>query len=424
MNKKNTKKIFICFRAAVSAWQSLKINRLRSLLTVSGIVIGIASLIIVFASGEGIRGLILGQLDSWGSDSVQIEYKVPSTVKDSADSAMTAALGNHEITLKLADGEAIAKQPNISAMYAALFGQSIVNTPLKAEIYSWWAVTASFLKIDSGKVAVGRFFTAEEDKSLAKVAVLGFEAKDKFFGSGDAVGQYLKIGKHNFKVIGVMEKRGSVMFMNMDELIFLPLETGQKLLAGVDHVSFVTAKMTNKDLGVVTADELTFLLRERHNITDPVKDDFVVHTMAEAKDMINTVLGGVTLLLAAIAAVSLLVGGVGIMNIMLISVTERTYEIGLRKAIGASRRDILIQFLLEALVLTGVGGIIGTILGALVSFLISIIAQAQGFDWPFVLKSSAWISAAGVSMAIGLIFGMYPALKASKLDPIEALRKE
>jgi len=140
--------------------------------------------------------------------------------------------------------------------------------------------------------------------------------------------------------------------------------------------------------------------------------------------MINTVLGGVTLLLAAIAAVSLLVGGVGIMNIMLISVTERTYEIGLRKAIGASRRDILIQFLLEALALTGVGGIIGTILGALVSFLISIIAQAQGFDWPFVLKSSAWISAAGVSMAIGLIFGMYPALKASKLDPIEALRKE
>jgi len=130
------------------------------------------------------------------------------------------------------------------------------------------------------------------------------------------------------------------------------------------------------------------------------------------------------LLLAAIAAVSLLVGGVGIMNIMLISVTERTYEIGLRKAIGASRRDILIQFLLEALVLTGVGGIIGTILGALVSFLISVIAQAQGFDWPFVLKTNAWISAAAVSMAIGLIFGMYPALKASKLDPIEALRKE
>jgi putative ABC transport system permease protein len=204
----------------------------------------------------------------------------------------------------------------------------------------------------------------------------------------------------------------------------LPLETGQKLLTGVNHVSFITAKMEDKELGELTADEVTFLLRERHNITDPVKDDFVVHTMAEAKDMINTVLGGVTLLLAAIAAVSLLVGGVGIMNIMLISVTERTYEIGLRKAIGASRRDILIQFLLEALVLTGVGGIIGTILGALVSFLISVIAQAQGFDWPFVLKSSAWISAAGVSMAIGLIFGMYPALKASKLDPIEALRKE
>ena len=400
---------------------SLWRNRLRSFLTIAGIVIGIMAVIIVFSAGEGLRGLIMAQVESWGSDFIEVETKVPSAAQASAENAMGQA---SITTLKNADGQAVAKAPNIKDVYSAVMGQAVVVTDQDSDITQLWGTTASFLNIDSGKVALGRFFTDEEDESLARVAVLGSEAKVKFFGDSDPLGKSLKIGRHNFKVIGVMASKGAIMYMNMDEFIYLPLTSLQKLIMGIDHISFVIAKLKNTDLTAATADDLKILMRERHNITEADKEDFAVTTMVDAIDTLNKILGGVSLLLIAIAAVSLIVGGVGIMNIMLVSVTERTSEIGLRKAVGASEKKIMLQFLWEAVFLTFLGGVVGIALGIGLSFVISLAAASQGFNWVFIIKPMSLVWAVGVSVLIGLSFGLYPAQKAAKMDPIEALRFE
>ena len=393
-------------------------------MTILGIVIGIMSVIVVFSAGDGIKGLVTNQIASWGSDTVEVEIKVPSTAQNSAANGSNQAQGVTVTTLKIDDMEAIKKQPNIVDAYAFMMGQGVISYRNESDIEGLWGVSASYLNIDSSKVDYGRWFTEDEDKSLDRVVVIGSDAKQKFFGDGDAIGQSIRINKSNFKVIGVMKKRGAYMFMNMDENIYLPVRTLQKVIMNVDHVQFIMAKLKDKSLGDVTAGDLTLLMRSRHEITDPKKDDFAVTTMAEAMKMVDTVLGGVTLLLVAIAAISLIVGGVGIMNIMFVSVTERTNEIGLRKAVGANPRSIMIQFLWEALILTFIGGLIGIIQGILVSYLVSVIAKSQGLDWAFVVKPIGLILAVGVSILIGLVFGIYPARRAARLDPIEALRYE
>ncbi len=403
------------------ALNSLRANKTRSFLTVLGIVIGITSVIIVFSAGEGLRGLVLSQVESWGSDFIEVEAKVPAAAQASAENA----IGQGGITtLKQADALAISKQPNIKEIYSAVMGQATVTTEQDSEITRLWGTTEGYLNIDSGKVAEGRFFTEEEDRSLARVAVLGAEAKNKFFGDSDALGKNIKIGRHNFKVIGVMEAKGAVMYMNLDELIYLPLSSLQKLIMGIDHLTFIVAQLQNTALTNQTAAEVKQLLAERHEISDPDKEDFAVTTMVDAIDNLNKILGGVTLLLIAIAAVSLLVGGVGIMNIMLVSVTERTNEIGLRKAIGASPTKILSQFLWEAIFLTFLGGLVGIVLGVGIAYLVSVAAVAQGFNWAFSVKPMSLVWAVGVSVLIGLSFGYWPAKKAAKMDPIEALRYE
>ncbi len=287
-----------------------------------------------------------------------------------------------------------------------------------------WGVSPSFIDIDTSEVEAGRFFTDEEDKSLAKVAVIGQSIKDDYFGEQNPLGKYLKIGKNNYKVIGVLEEKGMMMTMDMDDMVYLPLRTLQKLVMGIDHVMFVIGELIDQQIAQATADDLTLMMRDRHGITDPNKDDFAVTTMEEMMGIFDSIFDAVTLLLMAIVAVSLVVGGVGIMNIMFVSVTERTSEIGLRKAVGASSQSILAQFLWEAVVLTFSGGVIGIIVGVLFSLVTAIGAQSQGFDWPFIIKPMSLIIAVGVSVIIGLAFGLYPAQKAAKKDPIEALRFE
>jgi putative ABC transport system permease protein len=393
-------------------------------LTILGIVIGITSVIMVFLAGEGLKSFVMAELNSWGSDWVEVEIKVPSVSQHSTDNASGLTMGINITTLKDEDTEAIKKNSNIVDAYSAVMGQAVITTEMESDILQLWGTTASFLNIDSGKVAEGRFFTDEEDKGLTRVAVLGSEAKEKFFGDQETVGQLIKVGKYNFKVIGVMKKRGASTFMNLDEMVYLPLHSLQKLIMGIDHISFIFGKLKDKTQSEATVEEITSSMRSRHNITDPIKDDFAVTTMEQTMEMINTVLGGVSLLLIAIAAISLIVGGVGIMNIMFVSVKERTQEIGLRKAVGASPANILWQFLWEAIMLTFGGGVVGMFLGISLSFLIFIIAKSQGFNWVFVVKPLSLLISVGVSITIGLIFGLYPARKAAVLDPIEALRKE
>lgn len=408
------------------ALQSLKNNKIRTTLTIIGIIIGIAAVIIVMSAGEGLKGQIMGQLDSFGSNVVQIEIKVPSTSHASAENAMSQASGVQITTLNLDDAEAINKLSNISDYYAAIFDQEIISYQDQQKSVNIIGASPQFIEIDQSEIGQGRFYTEGEDNDHAKVVVLGYKVADKLFGNQEAIGSSVKIGKLKFKVIGVLAERGGGMGMDFDDMIYMPIQTLQKQVMGIDHVQWITARLRDTAKGDDTTEEIIQLMRERHDIenNDGTKDDFAVMTMADAKEMIGVIFNGITLLLIAIAGISLLVGGVGIMNIMYVSVSERTFEIGLRKAVGAKKYEILWQFLLEAVIITLIGGFLGILIGIIITYLISIAAGVLGFEWNFVLPFSSVVIAFGFCAAVGLIFGYYPARQAANLNPIEALRKE
>lgn len=409
------------FRVAL---MSLRRNKVRTLLTVLGIVIGIMAVITVMSAGDGLKAYVVGQVETFGTDLVEVEVKVPNTSQMSTSNMSGQAMGIQIATLKLEDAEAIKKLPNIKDNYSVLMGQEIASYKGTNKQTLLWGTTGSFINVDSTKVVAGRFFTEEEDKSLANVVVIGQTVKDKLFGLDDPINKSIKIGREKFTVIGVMDKRGSIAFFDMDNFIYLPAQTLQKKLMGVEYVSAIFNKVYNKDIADETVADINALLRQRHDIlgNNPDKDDFAVMSMAEAMDIYDTVFGAINLLLAAIAGISLLVGGIGIMNIMYVSVTERTYEIGLRKSVGATSHNILWQFLWEAIVITFFGALIGLVLGLGLSFLISVIATSQGIGWKFVISLNSIVLAIGVSFAIGLTFGVFPAQAAAKLEPVNALR--
>lgn len=403
---------------------ALKLNKARSLLTILGIVIGIAAVLVVMSAGRSIEDLVYSEMDSFGSDVIQTEVKVPSTKQASTDNALSMAQGVVITTLNLGDKEAIAKLPNIQSNYAAFIGQEVVHWENNVKSSMIMASSPEMVDIDSLEVAEGRFYTKEEDDSLVRVAVIGSKTKEKLFGESDAIGQNIKIRKINFKIIGVTKSSGGSIFFDRDQIVYIPIQTAQKLLWGVDYVNFITSKMLDVTKENDTVAEINYLLRDRHDISDPDKDDFAVLSMDDAKDLLNTVLGGVQLLLIALASISLLVGGVGIMNIMYVSVAERTFEIGLRKAVGAKYKDIMQQFLTEAVVVTLLGGLVGVILGIILNYLVYLIAGQKGFAWALSLPFSALFTSLSFAVVIGLIFGIFPAKTAARLEPIQALRKE
>jgi putative ABC transport system permease protein len=406
------------------ATKSLKSNKSRTILTVIGIVIGIAAVIIVMSAGEGLKGLVMGQLESFGSNLIQIEVKVPKTGKNSISNAMSQAQGVQITTLTMDDAQAIGKLPNIRTFYPMLIDQEIISYQEEQKSTNIIGTLPAYEEEGKTKIKSGRFFTADEDNELARVAILGKKLSDKLFGNQDPIGQQIKIGRTKFQVIGVMDEAGATMGFDFDQLAFIPVQTLQKIVMGVDYIQTITAFISDTSREAITADDIIYLLRVRHQIDSPDKEDFSVTTMTEARDMINTVFNGITLLLIAIAGISLLVGGVGIMNIMYVSVSERTFEIGLRKAVGAKERQILWQFLLEAVIITLAGGILGIAFGILASYLISFIAGLIGFTWHFILPPQSIIIAFGFCGAVGLIFGYFPASHAANLDPIAALRKD
>lgn len=408
------------------ALAALHRNRGRTILTILGVVIGIMAVVVVMSAGQAMKAYVMSALETFGTDYVEVEPKAPNAAKSSSDSATAVAEGVSLTALKKDDFAAITKLPNLGAAYAAVTGQAIVKANGDKKTTLLYGVTSQFPLVDSGQLWSGRFFTEEEDNSLARVAILGWGIKEKFFPDQDPVGQIIKIGSHNFRVIGVYAERGSAFFFSMDDLVILPLQTTQKIIMGIDHISFVIAKMVDLSREGETVDEVTRLLRERHDLNtgNPDKDDFAVYGAAEMQDMMSTIVGGITLLLVALAAISLVVGGVGIMNIMYVTVTERTAEIGLRKAVGATRREIMWQFLAEAVTVTILGGIFGVIFGLAVTWLISVGATSQGYNFPFIISWSGVGLAVGFSVVIGIIFGYYPAKRAASLDPIEALRWE
>lgn len=416
------RKFLIPIRLAI---RNLRVNKGRTVLTLIGVVIGITSVIVVMSSGEGVKSYVLGQFDSYGTDTIQIETKVPALSKTSTANATNQAQGVNITTLKVADAEAIKRLPNVETYAAGTIGQELVSYRSQNKRALLFGMGADAPKVDTAtKVAEGSFYTEKDDASLAQVAVIGADVKDALFGQEDALGKDIRIKNLNFKVIGVLERRGAVTFFNYDDLIYIPVRTLQKKILGVDYVRFITVKVKDEALVDVTAADITDVLRRRRGISDPAQDDFAVTTIVEAQKLINDVFGTITILLLALTSISLIVGGVGIMNVMYVAVVERTFEIGLRKAVGARSRDILEQFLLEAVIITFLGGIAGVLLGYAAAFSFGALLGALGFDILFrVTGSSVWVATV-FSVGTGLLFGFYPAWKASKLSPMEALRKE
>ncbi|MAG29091.1 hypothetical protein CL632_03030 [bacterium] len=406
------------------AYTALKVHKLRSGLTVLGLMIGVVSIIIVINLGGGIQGFILNQLEVFGSDYIEVEIKVPSTSKTSTENAIGLAQGISMTTLTLDDAKALAKHPNIRDYYAGILGQDIVSRQGKNKTSMLWGITPSFFELYNGDIEFGRGFDASENASQARVAVIGNKLAERFFGDGGAIANRIKIGNKTFKVIGVMEEQGNTFFLDMDNAVFMPVNTLQKQVLGVNHIQFIITYMRDTSQVEATAADLTAIMREQHNITDPNKEDFAVTSQEEALGIVGAITGGITLLLAAIAAISLLVGGVGIMNIMYVSVAERTYEIGLRKSIGATKSNILYQFLWEAVFLTILGGLVGIIIGELISLAAMYGANAAGLNWGYSFSIGGVILGVGFAMATGLIFGIYPAKKAADLEPVDSLRQQ
>ncbi|HOZ37090.1 MAG TPA: ABC transporter permease [bacterium] len=407
------------------AYRALRAHKVRSALTVLGLLIGVMSVMVVINMGQSIKYYILKQSEIFGSDFVQVEIKVPSTKQASSENAMGMAQGISITTLKIKDGEKIATHPNIRGYYAMQMGQGVVSSSLDKKTTMLWGVSTQFFDLYNTKIVSGRPFTEEEDKSQAQVVIIGPALKTKLFNDDDALGQSLKIGNLKYTVIGVMEEQGNYMgFMDMDSMVYLPVRTLQKKVLGIDHVQAIMAYLKDTTQTEQTASDVVDIMRSQHDITDPKKDDFAVSTMDDVLKMVNTLSDGITFLLVAIAAISLLVGGVGIMNVMYVSVSERTYEIGLRKAVGATSKNILWQFLWEAIFLTFLGGLIGVILGTFFSFTAYLLAKNFGFDWGFNFSFIGLILSVSFSVITGLVFGVYPARHAASLNPVEALRYE
>lgn len=429
--------------------RSIKGNKVRTGLTVLGIVIGIASVIIVYSAGEGISGLVYSQVESFGGiDLIETEVKAPTGKKGVAaeqQSAIAIAQGAQITTLTLEDMTDVSKLPNVRNAYAAILGQEQVNYGDQSKKTFIFGTTASIVDIDKTEIDYGRYFSDTEDKSEIPVAVLGYKMKDKLFGDSDPLGKYIKIRKVKFLVIGVAKERGAVMTLDYDNFVYVPIRTLQKRILGIDHVMFMMHQLKDPDLADQTAEEARLVIRENHSIastplefkpgepvvknlgegmTDIGKDDFRVVTMKESLGVLDTVTGAITLMLLAIVAISLVVGGVGVMNIMYVIITERTAEIGLRKAVGAKYNDIMLQFLVESLIITLIGAAAGVLAGAGVSYLISLGANYYGLDWRFSVPLKAYYVSLAFAVVFGLGFGIYPARKAARLDPIEALRQE
>ncbi|MFA5945504.1 MAG: ABC transporter permease [Patescibacteria group bacterium] len=402
-----------------SATTSLIQNKSRSVLTILGIVIGIAAVILMLSIGQGAQALILNQVASLGSDQIFI---APGASETSGGPPTPFV----KQSLKYNDVKELRKRGPFSFVAAQLISTGTVESADASKVSSIVGADEFQLLVFPAEVASGRFLDNTDVTDYAKVAVIGIDIASDLFGDSDPINQKITINKVNLRVIGVMERQGSRFFQNVDGYVYLPVTTAQRDVLGVDYISYIAARATG-DL-VYAKEEATMIMRDQHDINNPQndlsKDDFHIQSQEDAVATIGIVGTALSVLLASIAAISLLVGGIGIMNIMLVSVTERTKEIGLRKAIGATEQEILRQFLLEAVILTSFGGVVGVLLGVTASYLIAFGASYFVAGWRVIIPPSAIVASVLVSTAVGLGFGYYPARRAAKLDPIEALRYE
>ena len=397
-------------------YTALSANKVRSGLTVLGIVIGISSVIAMVSIGQGAQGSIQSSIQSIGSNLIL----VTPGIQRGPGFQVSAGRGSAR-TLTEADAEEIIKNITLAkAVAPELSGRYQITSKGKNTNTAVVGTIATYPEVRNIQIDEGSFITDQHLRSLSKVAVLGPTARDDLFGQGtQGIGQTIRIKNIEFKIIGITKAKGGSGFNNQDDMVFIPLTSAQRFLAGDTYVSTISIEAQDADSMAPIQEEITTLLLDRHHISDPQLADFSTLNQADIIATASSVTQTFTILLAAVAGISLIVGGIGIMNMMLTTVTERTKEIGLRKAIGATKRDISLQFLAEAIMLTLAGGCIGILLGW---------AAAFGMRYFKILETSVSIFsillAFGVSAVIGVLFGYYPARRASRLNPIEALRYE
>ncbi len=391
-------------------------NKARSGLTILGIVIGIGSVVALISIGQGTQVSIEESIQSIGSNLLVVypgaQRGVGMQVSAGRGSAQTLTQDDADAIENEVDLiEAVA--PVVSSRYQVTAKGTNTNTSVIGTVFS-------YARVKNLEIDIGSFISEQNIRSLSKVAVLGPTARDDLFGEDvNPVGQKIRLNRVDFTIIGVAKAKGGAGMNSEDNAIFIPISTAQRYLSGNDYVSNINIAVEDEEFMSTVEEKITNLLLIRHNISDPELADFSIMNQADILETMSSVTNTLTIFLGAIAGISLIVGGIGIMNMMLTTVTERTREIGLRKAIGAKKKDISAQFIIEAIVLTFIGGIVGIIFGWLISLGISNFAG-------IATSVSGWsiILAFGVSAAIGIIFGFYPARRAAKLNPIEALRYE
>ena len=402
-----------------TAWEGVKTHKLRSFLTMLGIIIGVASVITLMSIGKGTTAQILSNIQSMGANLVTIRPGAgfgPGGVRGAGGSTQT---------LTMEDAQAIAEQVSYVSAVAPYYSSNLQlvvggeNTNSQVT-----GVTTEYFSVNNLNIASGAFFSEQEYERGAKVAVLGSSVAETLFGEASPIGQKMRMGSIIVTVIGVLESKGGG-FNSLDDAVLIPLTALQQTVAqtrtaqGETVVSSISLTVSDEEQADYVVEEITSLLRTRHRLGVGVDDDFNIMSMEEIASTLEETSASMTLLLGAIAAIALLVGGIGVMNIMLVSVLERTREIGIRKALGARERDIWTQFLIEATLLTFAGGVIGVIFGGGISMLID-----RMDIMTTVVTADIIILAVSVSIAIGLFFGFYPAWNASRMNPIEALRSE
>ena len=400
------------------ALQGLTANKLRSALTMLGITIGVFSVILGTAIGQGARQELLTRVEGLGSNSITI-FSDPSRGGSRRGGGGGGSSGGKKAQdLTVEDAEYILKTSSLVTRIAPQVQRGAQvkfrNQSVQTNVI---CTTPDYVEISGYTLETGSFFTDRDVRGRRKVCVVGRTTATKLFEQGTPIGKSLRIQRINFKIVGILQSKGSALFGDPDDQIMIPLTTGMKQVFGVDNISTISAQTANAADSPKAVEQIQVALRKRHDIRPPEKDDFDVRSQQELMSFGDTATQILTYLLSGIAGVALLVGGIGIMNIMLVSVTERTREIGIRKAMGARNFNILFQFLIEALTLSVCGGLIGIAGGYVVSALLSIYTPIPA------VVSPMWVSIAFfVSAGIGVFFGIYPAYKAAQLDPIEALR--